>query len=118
MKETQHLNDMMENERRLSIKAEAEKEEANMIKKRKFAEALKKQILENDEHRLMEIRKKQEESCSINATNIAWQKDEIFKLKSQQDKIAKVRKSLSESNHQLKYFKDIESEENKIMDKR
>lgn len=88
------------------------------MQRQKFAEALKGQILENEQHQLMEIRKKQEEGRLINLTKIHWQKDELFKLKSQRTKTAQVRKSLSEINNQLKYIKDIERKENRILDMR
>ncbi|XP_033214217.1 cilia- and flagella-associated protein 45-like [Belonocnema kinseyi] len=118
LKESQHFDDMMENERRLSIKEEAEKEKAKALQRQKFAEALKKQIFENEQNKLMETWKKQEESRLINLNEIAWQNDEILRLKSQQTKTVQVRKSLSEINNQLKHFKYIEREENRIMDMR
>lgn len=108
----------MENERRWAIKEEVRKEQEETAKRLHFAKILKDQITENEEQRILEFERKQEESRLINLSNIAWQQDEIEKLRNKAIENAKVRRELSEVNKQLKHFKMIEQEENKIIDLR
>ncbi|XP_043470107.1 cilia- and flagella-associated protein 45-like [Leptopilina heterotoma] len=116
--ETQNINDMMENERRLAIKLEIEKKEEEYKMKRHYADALKTQITENDIKRQIEIQRKQEENSLNNYARIMNEKEEISKLKAQEVENAKIRKNLSDINNQLKHFKNVEKEESKIMEAR
>lgn len=112
------MNDLMEKERRWAIKEELRKEQEEATKRMQFAKTLKDQIVENEEQRILEFERKQEESRLINLKNIAWQQDEIEKLRNKEAENAKVRQELAEGNEQLKHFKAMEQEEIKIIDLR
>ncbi|XP_066587106.1 cilia- and flagella-associated protein 45-like isoform X2 [Prorops nasuta] len=116
--EEKRLNEMMENERRWGIKEDLKKEQEEIAKKQKYAELLKSQIVKNEEQRIMEFEKKQEESKLINLSNDEWKKDEIARMKMKEEENKKVRKDLNEGNEQLKRFKALEREENRIIDER
>lgn len=118
LEEEKRLNDMMEDERRWAIKEESRKEQEEVTKRLRFAKILKEQIVENEEQRILEFERKQEESRLINLSNIAWQQDEIEKLRNKETENAKVRQELAEGNEQLKHFKAMEQQENKIIDLR
>ncbi|XP_018051641.1 PREDICTED: cilia- and flagella-associated protein 45 [Atta colombica] len=118
LEEEKRLNDMIEEERRWAIKEESRKEEEKAAERLRFAKILKEQIIENEEQRILEFEKKQEESQLINLNNIAWQQDEIEKLRNKEIENAKVRQELAEGNEQLKHFKAMEEEENRIIDLR
>lgn len=118
LEEEKRLNDMMEDERRWAIKEESRKEQEEVAKRLRFAKILKEQIVENEEQRVLEFERKQEESRLINLSNIAWQQDEIEKLRNKEAENAKVRQELAEGNEQLKHFKAMEQQENKIIDLR
>jgi len=118
LEEEKRLNDMIEEERRWAIKEESRKEEEKVAERLRFAKILKEQIIENEEQRILEFEKKQEESQLINLNNIAWQQDEIEKLRNKEIENAKVRQELAEGNEQLKHFKAMEEEENRIIDLR
>ncbi|KAL6260197.1 hypothetical protein P5V15_007732 [Pogonomyrmex californicus] len=118
LEEEKRLNEMMEDERRWAIKEESRKEQEETAKRLQFAKILKEQIVENEEQRILEFERKQEESRLINLNNIAWQQDEIEKLRDKEAENAKVRQELAEGNEQLKHFKAMEQEENRIIDLR
>lgn len=118
LEEEKRLNDMMEDERRWAIKEELRKEQEEAAERLRFAKTLKEQIVENEEQRILKFERKQEESRLINLNNIAWQQDEIEKLRNKEIENAKVRQELAEGNEQLKHFKAMEQEENKIIDLR
>lgn len=118
LEEEKRLNDMMENERRWAIKEELRKEQEEAAERLRFAKTLKEQIVENEEQRILKFERKQEESRFINLNNIAWQQDEIEKLRNKEIENAKVRQELAEGNEQLKHFKAMEQEENRIIDLR
>ncbi|KYQ57321.1 Coiled-coil domain-containing protein 19, mitochondrial [Trachymyrmex zeteki] len=118
LEEEKRLNDMMEEERRWAIKEESRKEQEEEAKRLRFAKILKEQIIENEEQRILQFERKQEESRLINLNNIAWQQDEIEKLRNKEAENAKVRQELAEGNEQLKHFKAMEEEENRIIDLR
>lgn len=118
LEEEKRLNDMMEDERRWAIKEESRKEQEAAAKRLRFAKILKEQIVENEEQRILEFERKQEESRLINLSNIAWQQDEIEKLRDKEAENAKVRQELAEGNEQLKHFKAMEQEENRVIDLR
>lgn len=109
---------MIENERRWAIKEELRKEQEEAAKRLQFAKILKDQIVENEEQRILEFERKQEESRLINLNNIALQQSEIDKLRDKEAENARVRQELSEGNEQLKHFKAMEQEENRIIDLR
>ncbi|XP_018342379.1 PREDICTED: cilia- and flagella-associated protein 45-like [Trachymyrmex septentrionalis] len=118
LEEEKRLNDMIEEERRWAIKEESRKEEEKAAKRLRFAKILQEQIIENEEQRIIEFERKQEESRLINLNNIAWQQDEIEKLRNKEAENAKVRQEIAEGNEQLKHFKAMEEEENRIIDLR
>ncbi|XP_008552554.1 cilia- and flagella-associated protein 45-like [Microplitis demolitor] len=115
-KEEKRLNEMMENERRLKIKEEKEKEEEIASKRREFASSLKHQIIENEEQRIIEFERKQEEGKLINLSNIAWMDEQIMKEKKRKEQGALIRKELAAENQRLIKFKEMEREENRIID--
>lgn len=116
--EEKRLNDMLENERRWAIKEEIKKEHEESTKRLQFANSLMEQIKENEENRLLEFERKQEESRLINLNNIAWQQESIAKLQDKDAENARVRQCLAEGNEQLKHLKAMEEQENKIIDLR
>lgn len=118
LEEEKRLNDMMEDERRWAIKEETRKEREEAAKRLQFAKTLKEQIVENEEQRVLEFERRQEESRLINLSNIAWQQSEIEKLRERETENARVRREISEGNEQLKHFKAMEQEENRIIDLR
>lgn len=109
---------MMENERRWAIKEEIKKEQEEIVKRQTFANSLMDQIKENEESRILEFERKQEESRLINLSNIAWQQEEISKLRNKEFENALIRQQLAEGNEQLKHLKAMEQQENKIIDLR
>lgn len=116
--EEKRLNDMMENERRWAIKEEFRKEQEEIAKREKFANSLMDQIKDNEDYRILEFERKQEESRLINLSNIAWQQEEIAKLKNKETENARIRRELAAVNEQLKHLKEMEEQENKIIDLR
>lgn len=116
--EEKRLNDMMENERRWAIKEEIKKEQDEAVKRQKFANSLIDQIKENEENRILEFERKQEESRLINLNNINWQQEEITKLRNKESENALIRQQLAEGNEQLKHFKAMEKQQNKVIDLR
>lgn len=116
--EEKRLNDMMENERRWAIKEEIKKEQDEAVKRQKFANSLIDQIKENEENRILEFERKQEESRLINLNNINWQQEEITKLRNKESENALIRQQLAEGNEQLKHFKAMEKQQNKLIDLR
>ncbi|XP_012273259.1 cilia- and flagella-associated protein 45 [Orussus abietinus] len=117
-KEEKRLNEALENERRWTIEEEERKIREDAVRRLKFAKTLKDQIQENEEQRILEFERKQEESRLINLNTRAWQQRELEKQKKKELENAKVRRQLAESNEQLKHFKDMEREENRVMDAR
>lgn len=109
---------MMEDERRWAIKEELRKEQEEATKRLQFAKILKEQIVENEEQRVLEFERKQEESRLINLNNIALQQSEIEKLRDKEAENVRIRQELSEGNEQLKRFKAMEQEETRIIDLR
>jgi len=109
---------MMENERRWAIKEELRKEQESAAKRMQFANILKKQISENQEQRILEFERKQEESRLINLSNIAREQDEIEKMREKKTEDAKIRQGQTEEQEQLKFFKAMEQEEERIIDLR
>jgi len=108
----------MENERRWAIKEELRKEQESAAKRMQFANILKKQISENQEQRILQFERKQEESRLINLSNIAREQDEIEKMREKRTEDAKIRQEQTEEQEQLKFFKAMEQEEERIIDLR
>lgn len=118
LEEEKRLNDTMENERRWAVKEELRKEQEEAARRTQFARTLKEQIVENEEQRILEFERKQEESRLIGLSNVARQQDEIERMRGKEAESAKIRQELTEAHEQLKYFKAIEKEEEKIMNLR
>lgn len=118
LEEEKRLNDIMEDERRWAVKEELRKEEEDVARKLQFSRFLKEQIEENEQQRILELERKQEESRFINLNNVARQQDEIERQRKKEAEIAKVRQELTEAYEQIKHFKAMEQEENRIIDLR
>lgn len=118
LEEQKRLNNMMENERRWAIKEELRKEQEEAAKKLQFAKLLEKQIMQNREQRILAFEKKHEESRFINLNNVVRQQEEIKKVRNKEFENARIRKELIEGHEQLKYFKAMEQEEDRIIDLR
>ncbi|XP_046596388.1 cilia- and flagella-associated protein 45 isoform X1 [Neodiprion lecontei] len=116
--EDERLNRMAENERRLGLRDEEKKEEEERRRRMRTAQALKEQIEEVEMQRVIEFERKQEESRLINLSNIAWQQEEMRQQQIKEAEHARMRKELAEGNDQLRHFKDMEREENRIIDLR
>lgn len=118
LEEDKRLNDLMEDERRWAVKEELRKEEEDVARRLRFSRFLKEQIEENEQQRILELERKQEESRFINLNNVARQQDEIERQRKKEAEIAKVRQELTEAYEQIKHFKAMEQEENRIIDLR
>lgn len=108
----------MENERRWAIKEELRKEQKEAAKRLQFANILKKQIVKNEEQRSLAFERKQEESRLINLNNIRQQQDEIEKMRNKEAENVRIRQDLIEEYEQLKHFKAVKQEEEKIINLR
>lgn len=108
----------MENERRWAIKEELRKEQKEAAKRLQFAKILKKQIVKNEEQRSLAFERKQEESRLINLNNIRQQQDEIEKMRNKEAENVKIRQDLIEEYEQLKHFKAVKQEEEKMINLR
>lgn len=109
---------MMENERKLKLKAEEKKLEDELIRKHKFAKLLRNQIIENEEQRIIEFERKQEEGRLINISNDLWHDDEMKKAQKKKELNDKIRKDIEIENDKLMKFKQIEREEARLIDLR
>lgn len=118
LEEDKRLNDIMEDERRWAVKEELRKEEEDVARRLQFSKFLKEQIEENEQQRILELERKQEESRFINLNNVARQQDEIERQRKKEAEIAKMRQELTEAYEQIKHFKAMEQEENRIIDLR
>ncbi|RLU21710.1 hypothetical protein DMN91_006086 [Ooceraea biroi] len=116
LEEEKRLNNMMEDERRWAIKEELRKEQEEASKRSQFAKLLKEQIVTNEEQRIIEFERRQEESRLINLNNVAQQQDEIEKMRNKEAENARIRQELMEGHEQLKYFKAMRQEEDRIID--
>lgn len=109
---------LMEEERIRGLRLEEEKERERATRQQRFAQVLKEQILENEEERLLEYERKREESRLINLNTLAQQEAELAKTREREAELARARREFIESNERLRHFKQMEKEENKIMDMR
>ncbi|XP_015115031.1 cilia- and flagella-associated protein 45 [Diachasma alloeum] len=116
--EEKRLNQMMEKERKQKLEEEARRDELEMARRRKYARLLRNQILENEEQKIIEFERKQEEGKLINLSNIAWQDEEIAKARRKEEEAARVRKQLISENEKLMRYKQMEREEQRILDLR
>lgn len=108
----------MERERLEALRAEEQRELERNTGQQVFAQQLKKQIVENEEERLLEYERKREESRLANLASIAQQEAEMERMKEREAEHERARRQLIESNEQLRHFKAMEEEENRIMDMR
>lgn len=108
----------MEDERRWAIKEELRKEEKEAAKRLQFANILKKQIVKNEEQRSLAFERKQEESRLINLNNLRQQQDEIEKMRNKEAENVRIRQDLVEEYEQLKHFKAVKQEEEKMINLR
>jgi hypothetical protein len=114
--EEQRLNKLMEQERVSAIQAEELKERERTHNRKSFALFLKEQIKANEQERLLEYERKREESHLVNVNSIAQQEAALEKYKEKEAEQERARRDLFECNEQLKHFKAMEEEENRIMD--
>ena len=108
----------MEQERVNGLRAEEQRDQERTEQQRRFARVLKEQIEENEEERLLEYERKREEARLANLNSIAQQEAEMAKMKEKEAENERARRELIESNEQLRHFKMMEEEENRIMDMR
>ncbi|CAG9571124.1 unnamed protein product [Danaus chrysippus] len=116
--EERRLDDIMESNR-LSAVARAEAAEARRHELRlQNLAALKEQIQAHDTAKIMEAERIEEESIRVNQSNIAMQIDEARKLKEKHGRQAKLKEILDQGNAELLYYKQLQNEEERIMDLR
>ncbi|KAK0089301.1 hypothetical protein PV325_008056 [Microctonus aethiopoides] len=117
-KEDKRLNEMMENKEKIIIEEEKREAAKSAEKQRTFARLLQNQIMENEEQRIIEFERKQEEAKLTNLDNIAWQEAEIHKANKIKQNNELMRKQMLLENMWLIKAKEIEREEEKILDMR
>lgn len=106
----------MEHERLNALRQEEQREREHAERQQRFAKVLKQQIQANEEERLIEYERKREESRLGNLNSIAQMEAELEKQKERQAEKVRARSKLLECNEQLKHFKAMEKEEDRIMD--
>ncbi|KAJ8710513.1 hypothetical protein PYW08_009028 [Mythimna loreyi] len=116
--EQRRLDAIMEENRQAAVKrAEAEEDRRHHLRLQNLA-ALKEQIGAHETAKIMEAERIEEESIRVNQANIAMQIDEAQKLKEKIHRQAKLKEMLDQGNAELLYFKQLQNEEERIMDLR
>ncbi|XP_023952374.2 cilia- and flagella-associated protein 45-like [Bicyclus anynana] len=116
--EEKRLDAVMEENRRAAVeRAEAEEERRHQLRLQNLS-ALKEQIQAHETAKIMEAERIEEESIRVNQANIAMQVDEAQKLKEKQNRQAKLKEMLDQGNAELLYYKQLQNEEERIMDLR
>lgn len=114
--EEERINELMEQERLNAMREEEQREREHAERQQRFATVLKQQIQANEEERLIEYERKREESRLGNLNSIAQMEAELEKQKQREAEKVRARRELLECNEQLKHFKAMEKEEDRIMD--
>ncbi|XP_068625170.1 cilia- and flagella-associated protein 45-like [Battus philenor] len=116
--EERRLDAIMEENRQAAVKrAEDEEDRRHQLRLQNLA-ALKEQIQAHDTAKIMEAERIEEESIRVNQANIAMRIDEAQKLKEKQERQAKLKQILDQGNAELLYFKQLQNEEERIMNLR
>ncbi|XP_026750540.1 cilia- and flagella-associated protein 45 [Galleria mellonella] len=116
--EEKRLDAIMEENRASAVhRAESEEERRHNLRLQNLA-ALKEQIKAHETAKIMEAERIEEESIRVNQANIAMQIDEAQKLKEKQGRQAKLKEILDQGNTELLYYKQLQNEEERIMDLR
>ncbi|CAG4983199.1 unnamed protein product [Parnassius apollo] len=116
--EERRLDAIMEENRQAAVKrAEEEEERRHQLRLQNLA-ALKEQIQAHDTAKIMEAERIEEESIRVNQANIAMRIDETQKLKEKQERQAKLKEMLVQGNAELLYYKQLQNEEERIMNRR
>ncbi|XP_014223139.1 cilia- and flagella-associated protein 45 [Trichogramma pretiosum] len=112
------LNDLMERQRLEALRQEDDKSKLRAEQSADFAKVLHEQIRRNEEERMLEYERKREESRLANLNALAQQELELERARQKEAEIERARKQLIEANEQLKHFKSMEKEEERVMDRR
>ncbi|XP_072948242.1 cilia- and flagella-associated protein 45-like [Epargyreus clarus] len=116
--EQRRLDAIMEENRQAAVKrAEEEEERRHQLRLQNLA-ALKEQIRAHESAKIMEAERIEEESIRVNQANIAMQIDEAQKLREKHERQAKLKEILDQGNAELLYYKQLQNEEERIMDLR
>ncbi|XP_049880285.1 cilia- and flagella-associated protein 45 [Pectinophora gossypiella] len=116
--ETRRLDAIMEENRQAAVaRAEAEEERRFQLRLQNLA-ALKEQISAHMTAKIMEAERIEEESIRVNQANIAMQIDEAQKLKEKHARQLKLKEILDQGNAELLYYKQLQNEEDRIMNLR
>ncbi|XP_034825966.1 cilia- and flagella-associated protein 45-like [Maniola hyperantus] len=116
--EEKRLDAIMEENRQAAVRRAEEEEERRHQLRLQNLSALKEQIKAHDTAKIMEAERIEEESIRVNQANIAVQIDEAHKLKEKHGRQAKLKEMLDQGNAELLYYKQIQNEEERIMDLR
>ncbi|XP_047035345.1 cilia- and flagella-associated protein 45 [Helicoverpa zea] len=108
---------MEENRTRAVTRGEEEEERRQRLRLQNLA-ALKEQIQAHETAKIMEAERIEEESIRVNQANIAMQIDEAQKLKEKHQRQHKLKEMLDQGNAELLYYKQLQNEEERIMDLR
>ncbi|XP_045540541.1 cilia- and flagella-associated protein 45 [Papilio machaon] len=116
--EERRLDAIMEENRQAAVRrAEQDEERRHQLRLQNLA-ALKEQIQAHDTAKIMEAERIEEESIRVNQANIAMRIDEAQKLKEKQMRQAKLKEILDQGNAELLYFKQLQNEEERILNLR
>ncbi|KAJ2938908.1 hypothetical protein O0L34_g17719 [Tuta absoluta] len=116
--ETRRLDAMMEENRVSAVnRAETEEERRHNLRLQNLA-ALKEQIHAHDTAKIMEAERIEEESIRVNQANIAMQIEEAQKLKEKHARQVKLKEILDQGNAELLYYRQLQIEEDRIMNMR
>ncbi|CAG9793102.1 unnamed protein product [Diatraea saccharalis] len=108
---------MEENRQAAVQRADNEEDRRHQLRLQNLA-ALKEQIKAHETAKIMEAERIEEESIRVNQANIAMQIDEAQKLKEKHARQAKLKEILDQGNAELLYYKQLQMEEERIMDLR
>ncbi|KAM3956640.1 cilia- and flagella-associated protein 45 [Aphomia sociella] len=116
--EERRLDAIMEENRMAAVqRAEGEEDQRHHLRLQNLA-ALKEQIKAHETAKIMEAERIEEESIRVNQANIAMQIDEAQKLKEKHGRQNKLKEILDQGNAELLYYKQLQNEEERIMDLR
>ncbi|XP_026489869.2 cilia- and flagella-associated protein 45-like [Vanessa tameamea] len=116
--EERRLDAIMEENRVAAVRRAEEDEDRRHHLRLQNLAALKEQIKAHETSKIMEAERIEEESIRVNQANIAMQIDEAQKLKEKQGRQAKLKEILDQGNAELLYYKQLQNEEERIMDLR
>ncbi|KAJ0171284.1 hypothetical protein K1T71_012834 [Dendrolimus kikuchii] len=116
--EQRRLDAIMEENRQAAVRRAEEEENRRHDLRLQNLAALKEQIKAHETSKIMEAERIEEESIRVNQANIAMQIDEAQKLKEKHGRAAKLKEILDQGNAELLYYKQLQNEEERIMDLR